>query len=184
MPGKRIIAPYNRFRDDKRPKPKPLVNSLPNLDPTQAIAELLSTVPARRRLPRDNAHIRPRVSVRDLVTELNESVAMGADSQRDEILKQLQSRTEVQIKHLQFREDVRPGYVGTWTKRSKLIGPRTPFERDSSTLNYEVDSEEEWEEEPDDPDAEAIGDEEEEEPATDAESDVDSWLADDEEPLE
>lgn len=150
----------------------------------QALADLLAPVPARRRLPRDNAHPRPRASVRDLVTELNESVAMGADGHRDEILKQLQSRSQVQRKHLQFCEDVRPGYVGTWTKRSKLIGPRTPFERDSSTLNYEVDSEEEWEEEPDDPDAEAIGDDEEEEAGSELDSEVDSWLADDEEPLE
>lgn len=64
-----------------------------------------------------------------------------------------------------------------------MVGPRTPFARDTAILNYEHDSEAEWEEEVDDPDAEELasdgersGDEREE-----AGSDVDSWLAEDDE---
>lgn len=66
---------------------------------------------------------------------------------------------------------------------SAVVGPRTPFARDTAILNYEHDSEAEWEEEVDDPEAEELasdgersGDEKEE-----AGSDVDSWLAEDDE---
>ncbi len=50
-------------------------------------------------------------------------------------------------KFLSFHEDYRPPYHGTWSKPSstKVTG-RKPFGQDTSYLNYEIDSEEEWEE--------------------------------------
>jgi chromatin assembly factor 1 subunit A len=50
-------------------------------------------------------------------------------------------------KLIQFKENVRPPYFGTWTKRSSCIGGRTPFAKDSERFDYEVDSDDEWEEE-------------------------------------
>jgi chromatin assembly factor 1 subunit A len=50
-------------------------------------------------------------------------------------------------KYLSFHEDFRPPYHGTWTKpRSSIITGRNPFGKDLSFLNYEIDSEAEWEE--------------------------------------
>uniref|UniRef100_H3D6M0 Chromatin assembly factor 1, subunit A (p150) n=1 Tax=Tetraodon nigroviridis TaxID=99883 RepID=H3D6M0_TETNG len=51
------------------------------------------------------------------------------------------------MKLLQFRENYRPAYWGTWSKRSSHVSPRCPFRQDKNLLDYEVDSDEEWEEE-------------------------------------
>lgn len=62
----------------------------------------------------------------------------------------------IEIEHRTFRnrvntysywEDTRPAYVGTWSKKSRLITGRRPFAQDEEMLRYDYDSEEEWEEE-------------------------------------
>ncbi|KAJ3117720.1 inositol polyphosphate 5-phosphatase [Phlyctochytrium bullatum] len=50
-------------------------------------------------------------------------------------------------KYLKFLEDYRPPYFGTISKTSKRISPRNPSKKDSEVVNYDVDSEAEWEEE-------------------------------------
>lgn len=50
---------------------------------------------------------------------------------------------------LHFDENHRPGFVGTTSRRSRNITGRRPFGRDVQ-LNYEVDSEDEWEKEAED----------------------------------
>jgi len=56
---------------------------------------------------------------------------------------------QIPRKHLQYAEDVRPAYNGTFTRRTKLT-PRNPFKRDPDTFAYDYDSEAEWEFEPED----------------------------------
>ncbi|KAG7514682.1 hypothetical protein JOB18_039975 [Solea senegalensis] len=51
------------------------------------------------------------------------------------------------MKLLQFRENYRPAYWGTWSKTSSHISPRCPLRQDKDVLDYDVDSDEEWEEE-------------------------------------
>ncbi|XP_069784934.1 chromatin assembly factor 1 subunit A isoform X2 [Narcine bancroftii] len=51
------------------------------------------------------------------------------------------------MKLLQFRENHRPAYWGTWQKKSARISPRNPFVKDEPLLDYDVDSDDEWEEE-------------------------------------
>ncbi|OQU88836.1 hypothetical protein SORBI_3002G104300 [Sorghum bicolor] len=54
-------------------------------------------------------------------------------------------------KLLQFDKSSRPAYYGTWRKKSSTVSARQPFQRDEE-LNYDVQSDEEWEEDdPDDP---------------------------------
>nr|CAB3263111.1 uncharacterized protein LOC101242947 [Phallusia mammillata] len=48
-------------------------------------------------------------------------------------------------KFLQFSENNRPPYFGTWRKTSKVIKGKTPFEKDTELFDYEVDSDDEWE---------------------------------------
>nr|XP_015221168.1 PREDICTED: chromatin assembly factor 1 subunit A isoform X1 [Lepisosteus oculatus] len=67
------------------------------------------------------------------------------------------------MKLLQFHENYRPAYWGTWSKRSRLISPRCPLQQDKELLDYDVDSDEEWEEEePGESLSHSEGDEEEE----------------------
>jgi hypothetical protein len=47
---------------------------------------------------------------------------------------------------LSFHEDHRPAYHGTWSRTSSVISGRNPFGKDNSDLDYDVDSEGEWEE--------------------------------------
>ncbi|GFS10320.1 chromatin assembly factor 1 subunit A [Elysia marginata] len=50
------------------------------------------------------------------------------------------------VKLLQFHTDYRPPYYGTWSKVPKL-SPRNPWKKDEKMFDYEVDSDDEWEEE-------------------------------------
>ncbi|KAG6441605.1 chromatin assembly factor 1 subunit A [Manduca sexta] len=56
-------------------------------------------------------------------------------------------REKLRPKLLSFHENRRPPYWGTWRKKSASIKPRKPFGQDQKQLDYEVDSDEEWEEE-------------------------------------
>ena len=49
-------------------------------------------------------------------------------------------------KFLRFLEDTRPAYFGTWSKTSSVVTGRNPLGKDTSFLDYDVDSEAEWEE--------------------------------------
>lgn len=51
----------------------------------------------------------------------------------------------VQFKFFQFHDNYRPAYYGTWSKYSLNIRPRAPFGKETS-LDYAVDSDDEWEE--------------------------------------
>ena len=52
-----------------------------------------------------------------------------------------------QNKYISFHEDYRPPYHGTWSKpNSTMITGKNPFGKDTTYLNYEIDSEAEWEE--------------------------------------
>ncbi|XP_019194253.1 PREDICTED: chromatin assembly factor 1 subunit FAS1 [Ipomoea nil] len=50
------------------------------------------------------------------------------------------------IKLLQFDKSHRPAFYGVWPKKSEVIRPCCPFKKDPE-LDYEIDSDEEWEEE-------------------------------------
>lgn len=49
-------------------------------------------------------------------------------------------------KLLQFDKSPRPAYYGTWRKKSSVVRPKFPLKKDPN-LDYDVDSDEEWEEE-------------------------------------
>ncbi|KAM7311615.1 chromatin assembly factor 1 subunit A [Ixodes scapularis] len=86
-------------------------------------------------------------------------------------------------KLLQFCENVRPAYWGTWRKKSQAVSGRRPWGKEKE-LDYEVDSEEEWEEE--EPGESLSGTEDEKESEDDYEVDNDvfvphGYLSEDEE---
>ncbi|XP_038066952.1 chromatin assembly factor 1 subunit A-like [Patiria miniata] len=52
----------------------------------------------------------------------------------------------MKCKLLQFHENYRPAYYGTWRRKSPMINPRNYLKKDEDLLDYEVDSDDEWEE--------------------------------------
>lgn len=63
-----------------------------------------------RRIPPYNPHPAPPISVRQVVVAVNESIVASADPQEHYAI--LADRKKIPVKTLQFREDIRPGYVG------------------------------------------------------------------------
>ncbi|KAG6888480.1 hypothetical protein C0995_007906 [Termitomyces sp. Mi166 len=119
--------------------------------------------------------------VRDIVSKLSDAEIEGDDATVRSLLSQLNDRSLLPAKVLIFAEDSRPGYFGTWTRSSRIIGPRTPFAKDVLVFDYGYDSGEEWEAEPAG-DADDVNDDvEDEDDDDDADSDADSWLVDDDE---
>ncbi|KAM4054092.1 chromatin assembly factor 1 subunit A isoform 2-T3 [Anomaloglossus baeobatrachus] len=59
----------------------------------------------------------------------------------------LERRKLGKMKLFQFCENYRPAYWGTWNRSSTIINPRKPWAQDTKLLDYELDSDEEWEEE-------------------------------------
>ncbi|XP_059090236.1 chromatin assembly factor 1 subunit A-B-like [Tigriopus californicus] len=57
------------------------------------------------------------------------------------------AKSKIKAKLLQFDDNLRPAYWGTWSKTSNVVGPRRPFAQDSGLLDYEYDSGDDWEEE-------------------------------------
>jgi len=56
------------------------------------------------------------------------------------------NKLSVRAKLLQFHENWRPAYWGTWTsKMTKVIGPRKPFAKDENHFDYDYDSDDDWE---------------------------------------
>ncbi|KAG5647143.1 hypothetical protein DXG03_001098 [Asterophora parasitica] len=142
------------------------------------------TYPSWRRLPykqdpRSKLKTHHYICVKDIVTKLSEAEVAGDISIVRSLLSQLNDRSVLPAKVFIFTEDARPGYYGTWTRSSKIIGPRTPFAQDVLVFDYGYDSGEEWEEEPVGDADDVVDDGEDEEDGDDADSDADSWLVDD-----
>ncbi|KAF8982492.1 hypothetical protein BGZ46_001161 [Entomortierella lignicola] len=109
------------------------------------------------------------------VTELMQSGLLLQDEDTDYVLtwKDIPS---LRMRLLQFAENYRPAYYGTWSKQSKNISGRRFFGKDTELIDYDFDSEAEWEEDEegeecksddDDEDADEVGSDQDEE---------DDWL--------
>jgi chromatin assembly factor 1 subunit A len=98
------------------------------------------------------------------------------------VLGQLRKQHKFPWKLLAFDQQARPPYSGTFTKRSAVVGPRTPFAQDPM-FDYTYDSGDDWEEEEGGEDVDDFGEvkpEEEEEIDSDQEEEdeFDDWLDD------
>ncbi|RPD65935.1 hypothetical protein L227DRAFT_606090 [Lentinus tigrinus ALCF2SS1-6] len=135
--------------------------------------------PRRPRQPTGYKTYNP-VTVRGMMSQLTEAEVAGDDSEVRRLLALLRDRQAVPVKVLSFHEDPRPGYFGTFTRNSREIGPRAPFAKDPVQVDYTYDSGEEWAEE-DAGDADDVVEDAEDEGDGDDEpdSDLDSWLVDD-----
>ncbi|KAF6764704.1 CoCAF-1 [Ephemerocybe angulata] len=176
-------------KDITMSEPLPTEAELSRMTEKERLNSILSSLPPavdpsrltrRRKLPPGYLTYHP-LAVRDVVNQLSEAEVAGDDQIVRSLLTKLQDRKAFPAKVFIFREDARPGYYGTWTRSSRIIGPRRPLAKDLLVFDYGYDSGEEWEEEPVGEDV-AEDDEDEEDPDAD-DSDADSWLVeDDEEP--
>ena len=95
------------------------------------------------------------------------------------VLNQLKDRRRFPWKTLAFDQHIRPPYSGTFTKKSAVVGPRTPLAQDP-IFDYTYDSGDDWQDDGggDDVDDfdEAAGQEESDEEESDGE--FDDWLDD------
>lgn len=122
-------------------------------------------------------------SITEIVSHLNGSASRPIDLTENHDEEPLGSLKKIPMKYLHFSEDVRPPYYGTYTKihapekERKLA--RNPTCRGLSDLNYDYDSEAEWEEpeEGEDLDSENEDDLEEE-----GDEDMDGFLDDEDDP--
>lgn len=114
------------------------------------------------------------------MSQLSEAEIGQNDDLVRAIVDKLRDRTLFPAKALSFHTDARPGYFGTWTRSSRLIGPRTPLVKDTLVFDYGYDSGEEWEEEPVGDADDVVDDGEEEDGDGDEpDSDLESWLVND-----
>ena len=159
-----------------------------DLDHSDHLRSILSSLsrsadPLRRRLPsKQNPHLKTYnpISVRDIVSRLSEAEVAGDIPLVRSLLSKLLDRSLLPAKLFIFHEDARPGYFGTWTRNSRIVGPRSPFVKDVLVFDYNYDSGEEWEEEtPGDADDVVDDGEDEDEDGDAPDSDLDSWLVDD-----
>lgn len=189
------LAPINHFKstkarvivldDEEGPESKTRFNSATHRD-THPLRTLLAEMPPSSK-PRKTAYGRPhdkapamktssRVLVRDLIEKLNDATAAGDVYSAKILISTLSDRRQLPVRWLYFYENTRPMYVGTWTRTSNTVGPRTPFAMDEN-LDYTYDSGEEWFEEEEGEemdDTETI--EEEDEELDDENND---WIVDD-----
>ena len=82
---------------------------------------------------------------------------MNASSNGVNTVKPNNMFCKTKAKLLQFYENERPAYWGTWSKKSSVVGPRRPFAKDCHYLEYDYDSDDDWEEEEE---GESLSDEE------------------------
>lgn len=125
-------------------------------------------------------------SVRKIMAEFHgvtsdAPIDLTTESQNAQILHSRGALRSVPVKSIKFREDVRPPYIGTIsglppgvTSLRKLA--RKPTSRDLLPLNYDYDSEAEWQEE----DGEDVDDLDDEEDEADNDEDMADFLDDSE----
>jgi len=132
----------------------------------------------------------PKYSTKDILARINAPdssflppiVDLEIASQSEIHSVYLNLLNSLSYKFLRFAEDVRPPYSGTYTKRptsSGLSRGRNPFQKSLPKVDYEYDSEAEWEEGGLDGDGEELlSDEEDDEDGDSGEDDLGEFLDD------
>ncbi|XP_050452579.1 chromatin assembly factor 1 subunit A-B [Cataglyphis hispanica] len=109
-----------------------------------------------------------------LETKDDDIVLLDEDDGSSNIISDTRNLEKHRPKLLQFSENRRPPYWGTWRKRSNILNPRRPFAKEKNLFDYEIDSDDEWEEEEPGESLKGSDDEKDEENPEDNEYDVDN----------
>lgn len=183
------VAPVNRLATDATLESIDEALKSPGILSKEHLLSL--TVGKTRPRKRSTTGSHTRLSVRDTMRMVAESDLMTTAAQAEahdalETLKDRRSRKAVPVKLLQFATDMRPAYFGTWTRPSNLISGRRPLRQDPVALDYNYDSDAEWQDGgdgEDDAKGEEVGDDnddlEDAMSASEDESEMADWLVDD-----
>ncbi|WVR03828.1 hypothetical protein IAU60_000824 [Kwoniella sp. DSM 27419] len=98
------------------------------------------------------------------------------------VLLRLNNRRKFPWKTLSFDQQARPPYCGTFTKKSVVVGPRTPFAQDP-IFDYSYDSADDWQDDEGGEDVDDFGEgeakeDEEDDEDGETEGEFDDWLDD------
>nr|XP_019050366.1 hypothetical protein I302_00796 [Kwoniella bestiolae CBS 10118]OCF29296.1 hypothetical protein I302_00796 [Kwoniella bestiolae CBS 10118] len=131
---------------------------------------------SRKHLPKGLKSMPPHGSVADVYATLEDAEDPRA------VLSQLKDRRRFPWKTLAFDQQTRPPYCGTFTKRSVVVGPRTPFAQDP-IFDYSYDSSDDWVDDEGGEDVDDFGDgepkeDEEDEDEDEDDGEFDDWLDD------
>ncbi|KAK2756426.1 chromatin assembly factor-I (CAF-I) p90 subunit [Arachnomyces sp. PD_36] len=186
------IAPINRFGRDEdalrhlREKVDSIFSSKSDADNTPTHpsmpfrpAELFHIMPYKRRRGKQRLPsvkeilLKMQGSPSNPINLTEEKVPNNSNEDPKAILR------KIRVKSLKFSEDVRPPYQGTFTRpipeHSALRLSRNPFKREMPGINYDYDSEAEWEEPEEGEDLDSEG---EEEMSDDGDEDMEGFLDD------
>ncbi|OBT51449.1 hypothetical protein VE04_09973, partial [Pseudogymnoascus sp. 24MN13] len=160
------LAPILRFERDETPTETRCHQSLQH-------------TPQLFHPPRHGAVVPVKQIMSHLLGGSSRPIDLTTDSQNAQIKNTRTARRAIPYKILKFAEDVRPPYIGTYTKHpvsgaAKLA--RNPIKRDLPGVDYDYDSEAEWEEPGED--EEDLGSEGEDDDDADGEEDLDGFLDD------
>ncbi|SPP78102.1 chromatin assembly factor 1 subunit A [Drosophila guanche] len=106
------------------------------------------------------------------VQVIDDLTTAGTPIEQEEQAKQM---PRMRAKYLQFADNRRPAYYGTWRKKSQSISARRPLAQDKVHFDYEVDSDCEWEEEEPGESLSASEDEKERESEEESEEEYNEW---------
>ena len=158
-----VLAPYNRFGRDvgalelaRAGIDDGLQSSWNGLETVLGKRKALETyaveqlhIPPNKRTKRAAASLTVK-SIMERINGTEDDPIDLTDGERKRMDNPAKLLKSIWMKHLQFAEDVRPPYRGTYTKlpikQSPLSLARKPFERALPQTNYDYDSEAEWEE--------------------------------------
>ncbi|KAJ5735761.1 uncharacterized protein N7483_000886 [Penicillium malachiteum] len=143
---------------------------------------IFNLVPYRRRQGRYTHSVKEILqTMQNLEDAANQ---LGGEVKEKSIKASLDELRQIPMKSLKFGEDVRPAYQGTFSKQIPILSAnkvsRNPYHRGLPDVNYDYDSEVEWEE-PEE--GEELDSEEEEEASDDGEDDMDGFLDDEDDAL-
>lgn len=165
-----VVAPANRCL-------RPIPSTEPATDLLQQSADLV--VPTKSLFRPRRVQIRRTVPIKDLIAQSNGSVDSPIDL-TSETSSALSAIRQAPFKTLEFKEDIRPSYQGTFTR---AVSPRTsrklsrvPTYRGLPDIDYDYDSEAEWEEP--EPEDENLDDPDNESEEDDGADDMDDFLDD------
>lgn len=122
-------------------------------------------IPPHKRMKRTKEHITVKQIVGRIHGTANDPIDLTEQRTKAFVPQPADLLKSIAMKHLQFAEDVRPPYRGTYTKlpikKSASSLARNPFERALPQTDYDYDSEAEWEEPEDGEDLNSEREEEE-----------------------
>lgn len=187
------LAPHNRFSRDIGALRRARVGIDAHLGSDwNGLEELLGKRKALQAYAIEQLHIPPHkrtkcatqlLTVKTIMERINGTEGNPidlTDGERAPTCNPVELLRSVSLKHLQFAEDVRPPYRGTYTKlltkQSAMSLARNPFERALPQTNYDYDSEAEWEEPGEGEDLDSEG--EEEHGSDDEEDEMEGFLDD------